>query len=81
MKKENKEEVNLLHAHLQPPTDSDNGAHAALSKHCLHKSGASLNTKVWSHESIQRISTHLGEHKQSDVGQDLLFQDIVGFLA
>ena len=81
IKKENKEEANLLHAHLQPPTDSDNGAHAALSKHCLHKSGASLNTKLWPHESIQIISTHLGEHKQPDVGQDLLLQDVVGSLA
>ena len=81
MRKQNKEEVNLLHAYLQPPTDSDNGAHAAFTKHCLHKSGASLNTKVWSHESIQRISTHLIEHKQSDVGQDLLLQHIVGSLA
>ena len=81
MKTDNKEEVDLLHAHLQPPTDSDNGAHAALAKHCLHKSGASLNTKVWSHDSIQTISTHLGEHKQSDIGQDLLLQDVVGSLA
>ena len=81
MKTDNKEEVDLLHAHLQPPTDSDNGAHAALSKHSLHKSGASLNTKVWSHDSIQTISTHLGEHKQSDVGQDLLLQDEEGSLA
>ena len=55
MKKDNKEEVNLLHARLQPPTDSDNGAHATLSKHCLHKSGASLNTKVWSRDLIQTI--------------------------
>ena len=81
MKKGNKEDANLLHAHLQPQTDSDNGAHATLAKHCLYKSGASLNTKVWSHESILIISTHLGEHKQSDVGQDLLLQDKVGSLA
>ena len=81
MKEHNKEEIDLLHAHLQPPTDSDNGAHAALSKHCLHKSGASLNTKVQYHDSIQTILTHLSEHKQTDVGQDLLLQDIVGSLA
>ena len=81
MKKGNKEDANLLHAHLQPQTDSDNGAHATLAKHCLYKSGASLNTKIWSHESILIISTHLGEHKQSDVGQDLLLQDVVGSLA
>ena len=81
MKKGNKEDANLLHAHLQPPTDSDNGAHATLPKNCLHKSGASLNTKVWSRDLIQTISTHLSEHKQSDVGQDLLLQDEEGSLA
>ena len=81
MMKVNKEEVDLLHAHLQPQTDSDNGAHATLAKHCLYKSGASLNTKVWSHESILIISTHLGEHKQPNVDQDLLLQDKEGSLA
>ena len=81
MKKGNKEDANLLHAHLQPQTDSDNGAHAALSKHCLHKSGASLNTKVQYHDSIQTILTHLSEHKQTDVGQDLLLQDVGSSLA
>ena len=81
MKTDNEEEVDLLHAHVQPPTDSDNGAHAALPKHCLHKSGASLNTKVQYHDSIQTILTHLSEHKQTDVGQDFLLQDIVDSLA
>ena len=81
MKKGNKEDANLLHAHLQPQTDSDNGAHATLAKHCLYKSGASLNTKVRSRDLIRTISTYLSEHKQPDVGQDLLLQDKVGSLA
>ena len=80
MKEDNIGEANLLHALLQPSGNSDNGAHAALSKHCLNKSGASLNTSIRLTNQYS-ISTHLTEHKQLDVGQDLLLHDVVDSLA